>query len=105
MDSYINTLLSSNVNKVSKKQVMREIEIKAKKLNTIVDMIEGEFIKDDITVKDLVSTFIIPEISRKKVEDKTELEEKRFIETAKDTISTSMKTAKNKLFSVAEADD
>lgn len=105
MDSYINSLLSSNVNKVSKKQVMREIEIKAKKLNTIVDMIEGEFIKDDITVKDLVSTFIIPEISRKKVEDKTELEEKRFIETAKDTIATSMKTAKNKLFSVAEADD
>lgn len=105
MDSYINSLLSGNVNKVSKKQVMREIEIKAKKLNTIVDMIESEFIKDDITVKDLVSTFIIPEIDRKKVEDKKELEEKRFIESAKDVIYTSMKTAKDKLFSVAETDD
>jgi hypothetical protein len=105
MDSYINSLLSANVNKVSKKQVMREIEIKAKKLNTIVDKIESQFIKDDITVKDLVSSFIIPRINQNKVEDKVELEEKRFIETAKDTIYNSMKTAKTKLFAISEFDD
>ena len=105
MDSYINSLLSANVNKVSKKQVMREIEIKAKKLNTIVDKIESQFIKDDITVKDLVSSFIIPRINQNKVEDKVELEEKRFIETAKDTIYNSMKTAKTKLFAITESVD
>jgi hypothetical protein len=37
MDSYINTLISGTVNQVSKNQVMREIEIKANKLNKIVD--------------------------------------------------------------------
>jgi len=73
MDSYINSLLTSNVNKVSKKQVMKEIEIKAKKLNTIVDKIEGKFIIDDVTVRDLVSSFIIPEIDRKLTEDKSKL--------------------------------
>lgn len=102
MDSYINSLFSGNVNKVSKKQVMREIEIKAKKLNTIVDKIEGMFIKDDITVKDLVSSFIIPEIGRKKVEDKIQSEEKRFIEKAKDTIHISMQTASNELYAIKE---
>ncbi len=69
MDSYINGLFSSTVNDVSKKQVMREIEIKANKLNRIVDKIENQFIKDDVRVRDLVSSFIIPEIDRKKVED------------------------------------
>jgi hypothetical protein len=105
MDSYINSLFSSNVNKVSKKQVMREIEIKAKKLNTIVDKIEGMFIKDDITVKDLVSSFIIPEIGRKKVEDKIESEEKRFIEKTKDCIQISTQTAARELFTIKEAKD
>ena len=37
MDSYINSLFTNTVNKVSKKQVIKEIEIKAKKLNTIVE--------------------------------------------------------------------
>lgn len=69
MDTYINSLFSKTVNNVSKKQVMREIEIKANKLNRIVDKIENHFIKDDVTVRDLVSSFIIPEIDRKKVED------------------------------------
>jgi hypothetical protein len=69
MDSYINNIISNTVNSVSKKQVMREIEIKANKLNRIVDRIEARFINDDVTVRDLVSAFIIPEINRKKVED------------------------------------
>lgn len=102
VDSYVNALLAGNVNKVSKKQVMKEIEIKANKLNTIVDKIEGAFIKDDIAVKDLVSSFIIPEIDRKKREDRVELEENRFIETAKNSIHLSMKTAKNKLYVINE---
>lgn len=105
MDSYINSLFASNVNKVSKKQVMREIEIKAKKLNTIVDKIEGMFIKDDITVKDLVSSFIIPEIDRKKVEDKIDSEERRFIEQAKETIHLSVKTAGKELFMIKENEE
>ena len=69
MDSYLNSIFAGTVNKVSKKQVMKEIEIKALKLNKIVDKIENEFISDDVTVRDLVSSFIIPEINRKKVED------------------------------------
>lgn len=73
MDSYINSIFSKTVNNVSKKQVMREIEIKANKLNRIVDKIENNFIKDDVTVRDLVSSFIIPEIDRKKVEDRSKI--------------------------------
>jgi hypothetical protein len=71
MDSYINSLFANTVNSVSKKQVMREIEIKANKLNKIVDKIENHFIKDDVKVRDLVSSFIIPEIDRKKLEDRS----------------------------------
>ena len=105
MDSYVNSLLAGNVNKVSKKQVMREIEIKAKKLNTIVDKIEGRFIKDDITVKDLVSSFIFPEIKRKTEQDKLDKEEKKFIETAKYAISGSTRVARENLFPIKEMKD
>lgn len=66
MDSYINSLFTNTVNKVSKKQVIKEIEIKANKLNKIVDSIENKFVKDDVRIRDLVSSFIIPEIERKK---------------------------------------
>ena len=71
MDSYINTLISGTVNQVSKNQVMREIEIKANKLNKIVDKIENHFIKDYVKVRDLVSSFIFPEIERQKLENKS----------------------------------
>ena len=71
MDSYINSIISGTVNNVSKKQVMKELEIKAHKLNIIVDKIENKLVKDDVVVRDLVSSFIIPDINRKKVEDKS----------------------------------
>ncbi len=74
MDSYINNLFSNTVKNVSKNQVMREIEIKANKLNKIVDKIENGIIGDDVRVRDLVSSFIIPEIERKKKVDKSNLE-------------------------------
>ena len=93
MDSYINSLFTNTVNKVSKKQVIKEIEIKANKLNKIVDSIENKFVKDDVRIRDLVSSFIIPEIERKKKQDTQELEEKRFIERAKVAINTSLKNA------------
>ena len=76
MDSYINSLFTNTVNKVSKKQVIKEIEIKANKLNKIVDAIENKFVKDDVRIRDLVSSFIIPEIKRKKKQDQIESEEK-----------------------------
>ena len=93
MDSYINALFTNTVNKVSKKQVIKEIEIKANKLNKIVDAIENKFVKDDVRIRDLVSSFIIPEIERKKKQDQIELEEKRFIERAKVAINTSLRNA------------
>ena len=95
MDSYINSLFTNTVNKVSKKQVIKEIEIKANKLNKIVDKIEDKFVKDDVRIRDLVSSFIIPEIERKKKQDQIELEEKRFIERAKVAINTSLRNAEN----------
>jgi len=70
LDSYLNSLFANTVNNVSKKQVMRELEIKANKLNKIVDEIENNLVKDDVKVRDLVSNFIIPEIERNKKEDK-----------------------------------
>ncbi|MCQ2817984.1 MAG: hypothetical protein MJ252_12030 [archaeon] len=93
MDSYINSLFTNVVNKVSKKQVIKEIEIKADKLNRIVDKIEEKFVNDDVRIRDLVSSFIIPEIERKKKEDQIEQEEKRFIERAKVAISSSLANA------------
>ena len=64
-------------------------------MNTIVDKIEDKFVKDDVRIRDLVSSFIIPEIERKKKQDQIELEEKRFIERAKVAINTSLRNAEN----------
>lgn len=39
-----------------------------------MDSIENKFVKDDVRIRDLVSSFIIPEIERKKKQDQIELE-------------------------------
>ena len=60
-----------------------------------MDSIENKFVKDDVRIRDLVSSFIIPEIERKKKQDQIELEEKRFIERAKVAINTSLVNAQD----------
>ena len=58
----LDSLFTNIVNKVSKKKVIKEIEIKANKLNIIADKIEDKFLKDDVRIRELVSGFILPKI-------------------------------------------
>ena len=64
VDSYLESVLAQAVHETAEKQSMVEINAKAAFLNGIVDEIDGAERSDADVVRDLVSTFILPEVSR-----------------------------------------
>lgn len=56
--------------------------------------------KPEVLIKDLVSSFLIPDVQRKQVQKQLQFEEKRFLEAARKTIQTSVANAGQKLESM-----
>jgi len=64
VESYLESILTDAVENTAKKQAMMEANAKAQFLNEIVDGLESENVSEDEVVKDLVSSFLLPEVSR-----------------------------------------
>jgi hypothetical protein len=64
VDTYLESVLAQAVHETAEKQSMVEINAKAAFLNGIVDEIDDAERSDADVVKDLVSTFLLPEVSR-----------------------------------------
>ena len=47
---------------------------------------EGKSNKPEVVIKDLVSSFLIPDVQRKKLQNQVQFEEKRFLEAARKVI-------------------
>jgi len=59
--------------------------------------VESKKNKPEVLIKDLVSSFLIPDVERKQVQKKLQFEEKKFIEAARRTIQQSVQNAALKL--------
>ena len=53
--------------------------------------------KPEVLIKDLVSSFLIPDVQRKQVQKQVQFEEKKFLEAARKTIQSSVANAGAKL--------
>jgi hypothetical protein len=49
-------------------QAFKEAQLKVKKLNNIIDKMEERRNKPEVLIKDLVSSFLIPDVQRKKIQ-------------------------------------
>lgn len=68
VDSYITSILSRTLDKATSERGLQEAMIKADKLNKMVDTIEAKMNTPDQIVKDIVSSFLIPDIQRSKLQ-------------------------------------
>jgi RNA polymerase-interacting CarD/CdnL/TRCF family regulator len=59
--------------------------------------VEAKKNKPEVIIKDLVSSFLIPDVQRKHVQKQLQFEEKKFLEAARKTIQSAVNNAGQKL--------
>jgi RNA polymerase-interacting CarD/CdnL/TRCF family regulator len=97
VDSYLQNIFDKTIDKSSSMQAFQEAKLKAETLNKFIDKVESKKNKPEVLIKDLVSSFLIPDVERKQVQKQLQFEEKRFLEAARKTIMTSVEEAGRRL--------
>jgi len=67
VDSYLQNILTHTIDTTSSMQAYEEAKLKVQTLNTFIDKAEERRNKPEVLIKDLVSSFLIPDVQRKKV--------------------------------------
>jgi hypothetical protein len=68
VDSFLQNIVVNTIDNTSSLQAYEEAKLKAQTLNTFLDRMEERRNKPEIFIKDLVSSFLIPDVQRKKVQ-------------------------------------
>lgn len=86
VDSYLQNIVLKTIDTTSSMQAFEEAKLKVKTINNFLDRVEEKRNKPEVLIKDLVSSFLIPDVQRKKVQRQLQFEERKFLETARKTI-------------------
>lgn len=97
VDNYLQNIITSAVDDASTKQAYDEAQLKVQRLNKVLDNMEAKNNKPQAVVKDLMSSFLIPDIQRRKLQRQVQFEQKRFMESARKAIQASVSQAGQKL--------
>jgi len=97
-DSYFDDIASEVVDRAAAHQAAQEVYLKKAAILPGIDEAEAALNPPAAVVRDLVTSFLFPEVERQKVQKKVELESRRHIEAARSAIEEVSK-------SVAEASD
>jgi hypothetical protein len=97
VDSYLQNIVLKTIDTTSSMTAFEEAKLKVKTINHFLDRVEEKRNKPEVLIKDLVSSFLIPDVQRKKVQRQLQFEERKFLETARKTILMSVQNAGAKL--------
>lgn len=97
VDNYLQNIIDSAVDDASTKQAYDEAKLKVQRLNKVLDKMEQKKTKPQEIVKDLMSSFLIPDIQRRKLQRKVQFEQKRFMESARKAIQSAVSQAGQEL--------
>lgn len=78
VDSYLQNIMINTIDNTSSLQAYQEAKLKADTLNKFIDKMEERRNKPEVLIKDLVSSFLIPDVQRKKLQRQRKC---RFIST------------------------
>lgn len=67
VDSYLQNIITNTIDNTSSLQAYEEAKLKVQTLNKFIDKAE-ERNKPEVLIKDLVSSFLIPDVQRKKLQ-------------------------------------
>jgi hypothetical protein len=68
VDSYLQNIVVNTIDNTSSLQAYQEAKLKADTLNKFIDRMEERRNKPETLIKDLVSSFLIPDVQRKKLQ-------------------------------------
>jgi len=97
VDNYLQDIIVNAIDNASTKQAYDEAQLKVKRLNKLLDKMENKKNKPQQIVKDLMSSFLIPDIQRRKLQKQVQFEQKRYMESARKAIQSSISQAGQKL--------
>jgi hypothetical protein len=93
VDSYLQNIVVGTIDAASSIQAYNEAKLKVKTINKFLDRTEEKRNKPEVLIKDLVSSFLIPDVQRKNLQRELQFEERKFLETARKTILLSVANA------------
>jgi hypothetical protein len=64
VDSYLQDIFSNTIDRTSSEQAFQEARLRAQTLNKFIDKVEAKKNKPELIIKDLVSSFLIPDVQR-----------------------------------------
>jgi hypothetical protein len=67
VDSYLQNIITNTIDTTSSLQAYEEAKLKVQTLNSFIDKVEERRNKPELLIKDLVSSFLIPDVQRKKL--------------------------------------
>jgi hypothetical protein len=67
VDSYLQNIFLNTIDNTSSLQAYEEAKLKVQTLNNFIDKVEERRNKPENLIKDLVSSFLIPDVQRKKL--------------------------------------
>lgn len=93
VDSYLQAIITKTVDDASSEQALKEAKLKVKNINDFLDKVENKKNKPEVLIKDLVSSFLIPDVERQRVSRELQFEERKYLEAARKTIQQSVVNA------------
>ncbi|EKX55082.1 hypothetical protein GUITHDRAFT_160607 [Guillardia theta CCMP2712] len=90
IDTFLENILGDAIESTSSKQALMEANARATFLNDIVDSLEQEGVTDEDVVKDLVSSFLMPEVSRSDLRTQIQQDQKRLIKAVHEQVMTAL---------------
>lgn len=97
VDSYLQQIITKTIDDTSSSQAYQEAKLKVKSINEFLDKVEHKRNKPETLIKDLVSSFLIPDIERKRQQKELQNEQRKYLEAARKTIQQSVINTGGKL--------
>lgn len=95
VDTYLDMMMNNALESASSRQANQMATLKKEKIDNQIENLENKHSRPQAIIKDLLTSFLIPNIQRNKLQKRVELEERRFAETAKATLATTIASAKH----------
>lgn len=64
VDSYLQAIITKTVDNASAQQASEEAQLKVRNINDFLDKVENKKNRPEVLIKDLVSSFLIPDVER-----------------------------------------
>lgn len=97
VDSYLKNIIEGTVSKISTDKALKEADVRTNTLNPMLGEIEDKHNKKGVMIREIVSSFLIPEVLRNKDKKQFNEMQMRFLQSTRGLVEDVQKGVKKKL--------